>query len=293
MATLSRGLLQRSVNLDGYICQRCRNLSSSAYLNSGHSRWSTIKHDKGKADAVKNKQRSILAQELTQASKLFGADPNNNPRLATAIQTAKKAGFPKASMEAAISRGQGISLSGAALETLTLEAILPPSVAFVIDCQTDSKARTLQDLRVLIKDFNGTATPTSYLFEKKGRIEFEEAEGISGDDILDDAIEAGASDIVEGPDGSITVFTEPSQTRSVMEALTASSAKLKVDTSEIIWDPNEDTMVGLPSDDAAKSLSNFIDALQEDPSVLGVYANVSQGDVSEGAWVELKSRLGN
>src|SRR5436190_22490915 len=97
------------------------------------------------------------------------------------------AGFPKSSIEAAIARGQGISFTGAALESVILEAILPPSVAFVIDCQTDSKLRLLQDLRLIIKNYGGTVTPTSYLFEKKGIIVFEKDErGIGVDEVLDE-----------------------------------------------------------------------------------------------------------
>ncbi|TKA71829.1 hypothetical protein B0A49_06172, partial [Cryomyces minteri] len=165
--------LRRATYPDVYVCRRCQHgqrFSTSAPLQSGHSRWSTIKHDKGKNDAIKNKQRSIHAHEISQASKVYGPDPNINPRLAHAIATAKKSGFAKASIEAAIARGQGVSASGAKLESLTIEAILPPSVAVVIDCETDNKLRTLADVRLLIKHYEGNVTPTNYLFAKKGRI---------------------------------------------------------------------------------------------------------------------------
>ncbi len=205
---------------------------------------------------------------------MYGADPNLNPVLAQAIAIAKKAGFPKSSIEYAISRGQGLSPSGAALENLTLEAIIPPSVATVIDCQTDLKARTLQDLRVIINKFGGTVTPTSYLFEKKGKIVFERAEGLGVDEVLDEAVEAGATDVDEDDEGRIVVYTEPSDTKSTADGLVAAKG-LKVESSDIIWDPKQDTMVQLPSEKAAEHVDKFLEAIHEDPSVQNVYLNVA------------------
>lgn len=204
----------------------------------------------------------------------YGADPNVNPRLAQAIATAKKAGFPKSSIESAIARGQGVSATGAALETLTLEAIMPPSVATVIDCQTDSKARTLAAIRLLIKEHGGTVTPTSYLFEKRGKIVFERAEGLGVYEVLDEAVEAGAMDIEEDEQGRVVVYTEPSQTKAAAEEMAAARG-LKVESSDIIWDPNEETMVELDSEKDVQKLDDFVQAVQEDPSVQNVYLNVA------------------
>ncbi|KAI9879671.1 MAG: hypothetical protein M1830_003682 [Pleopsidium flavum] len=204
----------------------------------------------------------------------YGADPNNNPRLAQAIAAAKKAGFPKTSIESSVSRGQGFSASGAALENVTLEAIIPPSVATVIDCQTDSKARTLQDLRILIRAHGGTVTPTSYFFEKKGKIVFERDEGIGMDEVLDAAVEAGATDVEEDEEGRVVVYTEPSQTKSTADGLIAAKG-LRVESSEIVWDPKQDTMVQVNSEKEVKSVDHFLEAVQENPSVQCVYLNVA------------------
>jgi len=217
-------------------------------------------------------ESNVLTMNVISAE--YGADPNVNTRLAQAIATAKKAGFPKSSIESAIARGQGVSASGAALETLTLEAIMPTSVATVIDCQTDSKARTLSSIRLLIREHRGTVTPTSYLFEKKGKIVFERAEGLGVDEILDEAVEAGAMDVEEDDQGRVVVYTEPSQTKSAAEGLTAAKG-LKVESSDIIWDPNQDTMVELSSEKDAQNLDNFLQAVHEDPSVQNVYLNVA------------------
>lgn len=284
-----------------------RVLSTSASLQSGHSRWSTIKHDKAKNDSLKNKQRSVFAHEIANASKcplsteaaawyladsrpVFGPDPNSNPRLVTAIAQAKRGGFSKASIEAAIARGQGVSASGAKLEPVTVEAILPPQVAVVIDCQTDNKLRTLQEIRSLVKHYEGNVTPTSYLFEKKGRIIFRKREGVGADEVLEAALEAGALDVVEDAEGRVVVYTETNDTKATAETL-ASSLGLEVEESEIIWDPNHETKIGLEDAQAAETLSTFVERLQEDSAVQGVYMNVARGSLDDAVWAELQSRV--
>ncbi|RKF57130.1 putative transcriptional regulatory protein [Erysiphe neolycopersici] len=285
--------------------------STKTIVNSGHNRWSKIKHEKGAADAKKNRVRSSIAGELTLASKLYGPDPNLNPRLATLITNAKKdtevffspksdfmtyfisAGFPKVSMEAAIARGQGKSTSGNKLESLMLEAIMPPSIALIIECETDNKSRTLMDLRFKIKYHGGIVTPTSYLFKRKGKLVLEKNEKIKGvDDVLDAAIDAGAEDVDTYGEDSILVWTEPSKTFSTLEEL-QSKLELKVKSSEIIWDANRDTVVPLIDIDAVKinHLIDLVNELQEYTDVQGVFANVSKGSLSDDQWVELQSGL--
>ena len=116
------------------------------------------------------------------------------------------AGFPKASIEVAIARGQGVTAAGKPLESMLIEAVVPPSVAVVIDCQTDSKLRTLQEVRATIKYHEGALSPIGYMFNKRGRITFEPDErGRTADDVLDEALEAGAEDIETTDDGNIVV----------------------------------------------------------------------------------------
>jgi len=201
------------------------------------------------------------------------------------------AGFPKASIEAAIARGQGKSTSGAALESLTLELIMPPSVAMIVDVETDNKGRTMQDLRHLIKRHGGTVTPTSYLFQKKGRVAFEKDERNLGvDEVLDEAIEAGAEDVETDEEGSIVIWTEPNKITAAADAL-QKSLNLKVESTDIIWDANEDTKVPVEKEQVVKALSDFIEALQENSEVQGVYANIAQGNLPDEVWEELEGRL--
>jgi transcriptional/translational regulatory protein YebC/TACO1 len=214
----------------------------------------------------------IPTSQLSNPHAVYGPDPKFNPRLSLAISNAKKAGLPKVSIESSIARGQGISSSGAALETVTIEAILPPSVATLIECQTDQKARVLQDVRYIIREMGGTITPTSYLFERKGKIVFEKVEGQNMDDYLDQAIEAGALDIAEDEEGRLTVYTEYTDTKAASEKL-AELTGLKIESCEVIWDPNKDTMVKVEDEEAAKSLDDLLAAIREDSSVQEIYIN--------------------
>lgn len=269
-----------------------RRFGDTTIRHSGHNRWSKIKHDKGKNDALKNRQRSIFAQEIATASKLFGHDPSLNPRLADLIAKSKKEGFAKASIEAAIARGQGRSTTGASLENVTVEGILPNNVAVIIECETDSRLRTLSEVRLAMKDAGGSATPCAYLFEKRGRVVFEPKDSIGVDEAMDSALEAGATDIEEDEDGSLVITSEPSDTKIVGEAMT-NAFGLTIKTSDIFWCPNEDTMVQLSNDEAADELGGFVDNLMDrESTVQAISMNISQGSTSEGTWNELQSRLG-
>lgn len=177
-----------------------------------------------------------------------------NPRLADVVTRAKKIGFPKTSIENAIARGQGVSSIGVALESLSLEAIIPPSVSVIVECQTDSKLRTLSDLRLAVRECKGQVTPTNHMFERKGRIVLQKTRHIDDAEIFDRTIEAGAIDVEIEEEGDIVIQTNPSETTAVAEAL-AQSIGLSVKTSHIIWDPKEDMMVDVPS---SEQLQNFL-----------------------------------
>lgn len=270
---------------------KCRALSTTSTNFSGHNRWSKIKHDKGKADAHKNRQRSIFAQEIATASKLFGPEINSNPKLADLVTKAKKEGFAKASIEAAIARGQGRSLTGASLERLTVEGILPNNVAVMVECETDGKLRTLANIKLAIKTAGGIASPSSFLFEKKGRIVFDQKDGIGLDEAMDPALEAGATDVDVLDDGCVVVFSAPEETKTVGEAV-SNSLGVSIKTSDIIWDPNEDTKIAVQSEDAAQDLASFVDTMvDEESTVQSVSMNVAQGNLSAESWRELQARL--
>lgn len=160
----------------------------------------------------------------------------------------------------------------------------------IIESETDNRARTLMDLRFIVKRHGGSVTPTGYLFQKKGRVAFEAVENKGVDEVLDDAIEAGAEDVETDEDGSIVVWTEPNKTTATAEALLKSHG-LKVESADIIWDANEDTKVPLESEDAVTALTAFIAELRDNPNVQGVYANVAQGSLADDVWEDLQEKL--
>ncbi|EXJ87582.1 hypothetical protein A1O3_04542 [Capronia epimyces CBS 606.96] len=248
--------------------------SSSALRSSGHNRWSKIRHDKGKADAAKSKAKTMLSHEVITASKLGGPDPSLNSRLASAIANAKKGQLSKASIEHAIAKGQGKSPTGQALEHVIIEAMLPHGVAAMIECQTDNKNRTLPDIRSILNKAGGTVTPTAFLFEKKGRIVFEEQDKLGVDDVLEEAIDAGALDI-SSEDSRLTVETAPAEVMEVARIL-QDRFGLRAEKAEVVYAPNEDTLVPL-TEEQEEELGHVLDLIEEDPSVQGLYVNaVSQ-----------------
>ncbi|KAJ5107753.1 Transcriptional regulator TACO1-like domain 2 [Penicillium angulare] len=255
-----------------WVCHSCRGFRSAPALFSGHNKWSTIKHDKAKNDKAKSKERQMVSKEISSATQLWGPDPKYNPRLTLALSNAKRASIPKIIIEAAIARGQGLSVTGQALESLTIEAMLPGSVAAVVECQTDQKARVLQDIRHSIKTYGGTVTPTTFLFEKKGRVVMETKEGLNPDDYLDQAIEAGATDIITDEVGRLVIFTDPSETKKVGETF-SKSAGLTIEELEMFWDPNQDTLVEVQDEEQAKAIDNILGSLRDDPSVQDIYLN--------------------
>jgi transcriptional/translational regulatory protein YebC/TACO1 len=264
-----------------------RSLSCSAITRSGHNRWSKIKHDKGKEDAIKSKARGFLSEDVTMASRCAyreptprtvltaldgGPDPNLNSRLGIAIANAKRGQLSKTSIEAAIARGQGKSLNGAPLEAVVIEAMLPSTVAAIIECQTESKAKTLQDVRMIITRNGGTVTPTSFFFDKKGKVVFQEQDGIDQDKAMDEAIMAGATDFAF-EDGKLFIETEPSEITAVSDKL-SESMKLQIERAEIVYDAKEETLVAL-NEEQGSEVRRVVDLIEADMTVQNVYTNAA------------------
>ena len=208
-----------------------------------------------------NASKSMSVASSGEAAKLnshigHGPDPRMNPRLATVVAAAKKIGTPKATIEKSIAIGQGISLSGATLENVMVEAMIPPSVALIIECQTDSKKRTFENLRYIIHKAGGSVTPTNHLFERKGRIVFEKSNEIGEVEAIDLAIEAGALDVnvsLEDGNEELIVLTEPTGLTEIANAL-AQSSGLEFKSSDIIWDPKEDLIFNVRSSEGLDDL---------------------------------------
>jgi transcriptional/translational regulatory protein YebC/TACO1 len=168
---------------------------------------------------------------------------------------------------------------------------LPGNVAVIIECETDNRLRTLTAVRLAVKDAEGREGPSSYLFTKRGRVIFEPKDGVGEEQVLEVALEAGATDVEENED-DIVVFTEPGDTKSVSEAISA-TLSLNMKMSNIVWSANEDTMVEVSSAEAATVLQCFLDDIEEkEPSVQAISMNIRPGQtLASDTWKELAGRL--
>ncbi len=168
---------------------------------SGHSKWSTIKHKKGAADAKRGKVFTKLIKEVTTAARLGGGDPGGNPRLRKAIDEAKSNNMPGDNIDRAIKKGTG-ELEGVIYEEVTYEGYGPEGVAVLVEVMTDNKNRTVADVRHLFSKFNGNLGENgcvAWMFDSVGLIVVEKS-ATTEDQLMEVALEAGAEDIDEEDD---------------------------------------------------------------------------------------------
>ena len=186
---------------------------------SGHSKWSSIKHKKGAADAKRGKIFTKLIREISVAARFGGGDPDGNPRLRTAIAAAKAENMPKDNIERAIKKGTG-ELEGTHYEESVCEGYGPNGVAILVEIMTDNKNRTMAEVRHAFTKYNGNIGTTgcvAWMFDKKGLIACDKGT-VDEEKLMDVALEAGAEDISD--EGStLEVITDPKDLESVKEAL--------------------------------------------------------------------------
>lgn len=211
--------------------------------------------------------------------------------MANAIALAKKDSVPKDVISQAVARGQGRSLTGTALETMKFEAIFGPSVAFIIDIETDNKLRALQEVNHALKKQKARITATEFFFSRRGRVVFGKHKTVGLDDMMDSAIELGAEDLGNDDDGNVVVWTQPTQTMKLAQGL-AKDLGLDILSSDIIWFPNEETRVTVDSAGDVEILAEFVQVISEMPEVQAIYSNAMKGDgVPEEAWEGFESYL--
>jgi YebC/PmpR family DNA-binding regulatory protein len=240
---------------------------------SGHSKWSTIKRKKGALDAKRGKIFTKLIRELLTAARIGGGDPDSNPRLRLVVDKAKAANMPKDNITRAIAKGIG-GTEGDSFEEAVYEGYGPGGTAILIETLSDNKNRTVGDVRHCLSKNGGNLGASgcvAYLFDKRGMILFEGAD-LDSDVVLEAALEAGASDVVEG-DGVCEVVTGPAEFHAVQEALSA--AGLEAASAEITMEPS--TTVKLAGKQAEQML-RLADALEDLDDVQNFYANF---DISE------------
>ena len=235
---------------------------------SGHSKWSTIKHKKGAADAKRGKLFSKLSRAIMVAAKEGGSDPGSNLALQNAIEKAREAAMPKDNIERAIAKGTGEGTDVDALEAVMYEGYGPGGVAILVEALTDNRNRTGSEIRHAFNKAGGNlGEPGSvaYLFDKKGVVIVDGSQ-YSEDDLMP-AVDAGAEDIVLDED-VFEVITEPSDLTAVRGALVESG--IEVQEASVMQRPK--TLVPLDEDGAVKVMK-LIDALEDLDDTDTVHAN--------------------
>jgi YebC/PmpR family DNA-binding regulatory protein len=235
---------------------------------SGHSKWSSIKHKKGAADAKRGKLFSKLARAIIVAARDGGGDPDHNPTLATAIQKARDASMPKDNIQRAIDRGTGAGADGAAIEQILYEGYGPGGAAILVEALTDNRNRASAEIRFAFSSHGGSlGEPGSvaWIFEKKGAISVDA--NLYGEDDLIVAIDAGAEDVRED-DGKLRVLCDPSDLTVVREAL--EGAGVEIESAGLATEPK--STVEVKGHDA-EQLLKLLDALDDQDDVDEVFAN--------------------
>ena len=246
---------------------------------SGHSKWSTIKRKKAKADASRGRIFTRLIKEITVAARMGGGDESSNPRLRSAMTSARGANMPVANMEKAIKRGTG-ELPGVVYEEMTYEGYGPGGAALYMETLTDNKNRTVAELRHLLSKYNGSLGETGsvgWMFTKKGVIAIPVA-NTTEDDLMMVTLDAGADDIAED-DGYFQVSCEPTNFEPVKKAL--EDAEIKFESAELTMEPSNTVKL---EGKTAETMLKLMEFLEDQDDIQNISSNF---DIDESLLEEL------
>jgi YebC/PmpR family DNA-binding regulatory protein len=235
---------------------------------SGHSKWASIKHKKGAADAKRGKLFTKLIREITVAAKDGGGDPDINPALRTAISRANDANMPKDNIEKAIKKGTG-ELPGVSYESCLFEGYGPGGVAILVEALTDNKNRSSAEIRNIFSKKSGNmagAGSVSWIFTPKGYILINQSQ-IDEEELFAITVDAGAEDI-KSSDKNYEIFCEPKSLEAIKEAL--AEKKIKWEIAELNKIPNSTVKL---SGNQAKQVLALVETLEDHDDVQKVYAN--------------------
>ncbi len=239
---------------------------------AGHSQFKNIMHRKGRQDAVKSKLFGKLAREITVAAKLGMPDPTMNARLRAAMIAARAENMSKDSIERAIKKAQGNEAES--YDEIRYEGYGPGGVAVIVEVLTDNRNRTASDVRSYFTKVGGNLAETgavSFMFDHVGVIEYD-AKAASADAMLDAAIEAGADDVISGPDGH-EIYASQTSFGEVAKALEAKFGEPR--KAALVWKPQNTVPV---DDDKGEKLLKLMELLNEHDDVQNVNANVEVSD---------------
>ncbi|MCF7873570.1 MAG: YebC/PmpR family DNA-binding transcriptional regulator [Candidatus Omnitrophica bacterium] len=235
---------------------------------SGHSKWASIKHKKGAADAKRGKLFTKLIREITVAAKDSGGDPDINPALRTAISRANDANMPKDNIEKAIKKGTG-ELPGVSYESCMFEGYGPGGVAILVEALTDNKNRSSAEIRNIFSKKGGNmagAGSVSWIFTPKGYILIDQSQ-IDEEELFSITVDAGAEDI-KSSDKNYEIFCEPKDLEAIKEALSAKN--IKWEDAELTKIPNSTIKL---SGSQAKQVLSLVETLEDHDDAQKVYAN--------------------
>lgn len=251
---------------------------------SGHSKWSTIKHKKGAADAKRSKIFTKVTKEIIVAAKMGGGDPSSNPRLRGAMTQARSVNMPTDKVKNAIKKGTGESGDGNNYENILYEGYGPHNTAVIVECLTDNRNRTISSIRFTFNKNNGnigSSNSVMYMFDHVGMIEVEKSQA-DEDTITEHVLEAGAEDIDTEQEEIYVIRTGSTDLHSVHTYLEEQG--LEVKTAQLTYLPQN--TVELKDLTQAKQVLKFIDALEDDDDVQNVYTNF---DVAEDVLTQLEN----
>lgn len=242
---------------------------------AGHSKWANIKRHKAVVDAKKGKIFTKLIREITVAARTGGGgDPGSNPRLRKAIDDALNENMTKDTVQRAIQRGIGAS-EGADLEEIMYEGYGASGVAVIVVCMTDNRNRTVSQVRHAFTKCGGnlgTDGSVAYLFKKQGVLSY--APGADENRIMEAALEAGADDVINEDDDSVSVLTSVENYHEVLSAM--EKAGLKPDHAELTMLPS--TYVEIEDKDVAEKVTRLLEMLEDLDDVQDVYSNAEIAD---------------
>lgn len=236
---------------------------------SGHSKWATIRHKKGAADAKRGKIFTKLIKELMVAARMGGGNPEGNPRLRAALLAAKAENMPKENIDRAIKKGTG-ELEGVNYEEFAYEGYGPAGVAILVDIMTDNRNRAASEVRHIFSRNSGNlgeAGCVAWMFNKKGSIVFDK-KAIPEEELIELALEAGAEDVKDQED-QFEIITSPEDFANVKAAFDEKG--LNYELAEITMSPQ--TTVRIEDPKTAQQLLRLMDALEDADDVQHVYAN--------------------
>ncbi len=240
---------------------------------SGHSKWATIKRKKAATDSARGKVFTKIIKEITISARDGGGDPDANPRLRLAIQTAKASNMPQDNITRAIKKGTG-ELEGVKYEEITYEAYAPHGIAMIIESVTDNKNRTVAELRHSISKANGNlgeSGSVAWMFERKGVINVEK-ENVKEEDLMDVILEAGADDLdSEGDYYEVTSSLENFE--KVRKAVEEKS--YKIESASLQYIAKDLLPVDAKNADA---VIRCIEAVEDNEDVQNVYSNADFPD---------------